>query len=62
VCHGQLNTENKLLTGFASVDISDGIGWKFRVAKLAPTFKAATPIIGETAELIEKKRSLQLIT
>jgi hypothetical protein len=32
--------ENKPLVGFASIDISDGISSKFRIAKIASTFTA----------------------
>jgi hypothetical protein len=32
--------ENKSFVGFASIDISDGISWKFRIAKISSTFIA----------------------
>jgi hypothetical protein len=48
--------ENKPFVGFAEtlVDISDGISWEFRIAKLASTFTAEPLAIGETLEIIEK--------
>jgi hypothetical protein len=47
---------NKPFVGFASIDISDGISWKFRIAKIASTFTAQAPAVGETLEIIEKNR------
>jgi hypothetical protein len=46
--------ENKPFVGFASLDISDCISWKFRMAKIASTFTAEALVIGETLEIIEK--------
>jgi hypothetical protein len=43
------------------VDISDGISWKFRKAKIASTFKAEALAIGETLEIIKKIHSDQNI-
>jgi hypothetical protein len=40
--------ENKPFIGFASIDISDGISWKFRIAKIVFTFMAEALTIGET--------------
>jgi hypothetical protein len=44
----------RLKKGFASIDISDGISWKFRIAKIASTFIAEALAISETLEIIEK--------
>jgi hypothetical protein len=46
--------ENKSLVRFASVDINDGISWKFRTAKIASTFTVEALAIGESLEIIEK--------
>jgi hypothetical protein len=46
--------ENKPFVGFALMDRSDGISWKFRIAKIASTFTAKALEIGETLEVIEK--------
>jgi hypothetical protein len=46
--------ENKLFVGFAVIDISDAISWKFRIAKIASTFTAEALAIGETLEMIGK--------
>jgi hypothetical protein len=46
--------ENKPFVGFAAIDISDGISWKFRIAKMASTFTAEALAIGETLEIIKK--------
>jgi hypothetical protein len=51
--------ENKPFIGFASIDISDGTSWKFRIAKIASTFTAEALAIGETLEIIEKIDSEQ---
>jgi hypothetical protein len=48
--------ENKLFVVFSVTDISDGISWKFRIAKIAPTFTAEALAIGETLEIIKKNR------
>jgi hypothetical protein len=47
---------NKPFLGFASVDISDGIRRKFRIAKTASTFTAEALAIDETLEVIKKIR------
>jgi hypothetical protein len=46
--------ENKPLLGFALIDISDGISWKIRIAKIASTFTVVALAIGETPEIIKK--------
>jgi hypothetical protein len=51
--------ENKLSIGFTSINISDGRNWKFRIAKIAPTFTAEALAIGEPLEIIEKIESEQ---
>jgi hypothetical protein len=51
--------ENKPFVGFASIDINDGRGRKFRIAKIASTFTAEALAIGETLEIIEKIGSEQ---
>jgi hypothetical protein len=47
--------ENKPFAGFASIDISDSISWKFRIAKIASTNTVEALAIGETLEIIKKK-------
>jgi hypothetical protein len=49
---GSSEMENKPFIGFESRDIIEGINWKFRIAKIVSTFT----VIGETLELIKKKR------
>jgi hypothetical protein len=51
--------ENKPFVGFASIDICDGISWKFRIAKIAFAFTAEALAIGEPLEIIEKIDSEQ---
>jgi hypothetical protein len=51
--------ENKPFVGFASIDISDGISWKLRIAKTASTFTADALAIGETLEIVGKIDSEQ---
>jgi hypothetical protein len=51
--------ENKPFVGFASVDISDGISWKLRTAKIVSTFTVEALAIGETLEIIKKIYSEQ---
>jgi hypothetical protein len=46
--------ENKPFIGFAAIDISDGISWKFRIAKMTSTLTAEALAIGETLEIIKK--------
>jgi hypothetical protein len=46
--------ENKPFVGFAAIDTRDGISWKFRIAKIEPTFTAEALAIGTTLEIIEK--------
>jgi hypothetical protein len=46
--------ENKPFVGFATIDISDGISWKFRITKLSSTFTEEALVIGETLEIIKK--------
>jgi hypothetical protein len=46
--------ENKTFVGFASIEMSDGISWKFGIAKIASTFTAEALATGETLEIIEK--------
>jgi hypothetical protein len=48
--------ENNPFAGFASIDVSDGISWKFRIAKRTFTFTAKALQIGETLEIFEKNR------
>jgi hypothetical protein len=48
--------ENKPFIGFASIDISDGISWKFRIAKIASTFTVEAQAIGETLKNRKKKK------
>jgi hypothetical protein len=52
--------ENKPFVGFALIDVSDGISWKFWIAKIASTFTAEALAIGETLEIIEKINSEQI--
>jgi hypothetical protein len=40
--------------GFTSIDISEGISWIFRIAKIVSTFTVQALAIGETLEIIEK--------
>jgi hypothetical protein len=51
--------ENKPFVGLALIDISDGISWKFGIAKIASTFTVESSAIGETLEIIEKIDSEQ---
>jgi hypothetical protein len=37
-----------------SIDISEGISWKFRIAKIASTFTAEALAIGETLKIVKK--------
>jgi hypothetical protein len=46
--------QNKPFVGFAPIDISDGISWKFKITKIASTFTAEALSIGETLEIIKK--------
>jgi hypothetical protein len=46
--------ENKPFVGFALIDISGGISWKFGIAKIASTFRAKALAIGETLEIFDK--------
>jgi hypothetical protein len=50
---------NKPFVGCASVDIIDGISWKFGIAKIASKFTAAALAVGETIDVIEKIDSEQ---
>jgi hypothetical protein len=45
---------NKSFVGFPSIDISDSISWKFRIAKIASTFTAEALAVGETLDIIER--------
>jgi hypothetical protein len=45
---------NKPFIGFTSIDISDAISWKFRIAKIASTFTVEALAIVKTLEIIEK--------
>jgi hypothetical protein len=45
--------ENKPFVGFALIRISDGISWKFKIAKIASTFTADALANCETLEIIE---------
>jgi hypothetical protein len=51
--------ENKPIAGFASIDISDGISWKFRISKIPSTLTTEALAIGEILEIIEKTDSEQ---
>jgi hypothetical protein len=51
-CHGWL--KNGGFVGFAAIDISYGINWKFRITKIVSTFTAEALAVGETLEIIEK--------
>jgi hypothetical protein len=51
--------EIKPFIGFASIGISDCIGWIFRIAKIASTFTAEALAICEKLEFIEKIDSEQ---
>jgi hypothetical protein len=51
--------ESKPFVRFPSIDISDSISWKFRVAKIASTFTAEALEIGETLDVMEKINSEQ---
>jgi hypothetical protein len=51
--------ENKPFVGFASISVSDGISWKFRIAKITSTFTTGALAIGETLEIIYKIHSEQ---
>jgi hypothetical protein len=46
--------ENKPFIGFAAIGVGDGISWKFRIVKIAPTFTAEALAINETLEIIKK--------
>jgi hypothetical protein len=49
--------EHKPFVGFVSIgisDVNDGIGWKFRIARVASTFTAEALAIGETLEITGK--------
>jgi hypothetical protein len=50
--HRQLKIWNKPFVGFASIDISDGVRCKFRIAKIASSFTVEALAIGETLEII----------
>jgi hypothetical protein len=50
---------NKPFVIFSAIDISDGISWIFRIAKIASTFTAEALAIGKTLEIIEKVDSEQ---
>jgi hypothetical protein len=39
--------DNNPFVGFASIDISGGISWKFRIANIASTFTAEALAIGK---------------
>jgi hypothetical protein len=54
--------ENKTFVGFAAIDMSDGICWKFRIAKIEPTFTAEALAIGETLEIVGKKKTRSKIS
>jgi hypothetical protein len=38
--------EHKPFVGFTAIDMSDGINWKFRIAKVASTFTVEALAIG----------------
>jgi hypothetical protein len=40
--------EDKTFVGFAGKNISYGISWKFRIAKIASIFMSEAPAISET--------------
>jgi hypothetical protein len=40
--------ENKPFVGFTSIDISEGISWKFRIAKIVSIFTVEALAICET--------------
>jgi hypothetical protein len=46
--------ENKPFVGFAAIDISDGISWKFRIAKIVSTFTAEALAIDKTQKSLKK--------
>jgi hypothetical protein len=46
--------ENTQFVGFASTNINDNTGWKFRIAKVKSTFTVEALAIGETVEIVEK--------
>jgi hypothetical protein len=46
--------EDKTFMRFASIRISDGTNWKFRIIKIASTFTKEALAIGETLEIVEK--------
>jgi hypothetical protein len=46
--------QNKPSVGFASIDVSYRISWKFRIAKIVSTFTAEALEIGKTKELVEE--------
>jgi hypothetical protein len=46
--------ENKPFVGFASVDISDVISWKFRIAIIVSTFTEEKLATGEILEIIDR--------
>jgi hypothetical protein len=46
--------ENRLFLVFALINISYGISWKFRIAKIASTFTVVALAIGETLEIFDK--------
>jgi hypothetical protein len=52
-------TENKTFIGLASMDICDGISWKFRIVKIVSALTAEALTIGETLEIIGKIDSEQ---
>jgi hypothetical protein len=59
--YGRIKNEEKPFVGFASIDISDGISWKFWIAKIASTFTVEALAICETLVVIEKIESEQNI-
>jgi hypothetical protein len=48
--------ESKQFVAFAPKNVSGGIGWKFRMAKIASAFTVQARAIGLTLEIVEKKR------
>jgi hypothetical protein len=48
--HGRLKNGEQTIRRIR-VDISDGISWTYRIAKIAPTFTAEALAIGETLGL-----------
>jgi hypothetical protein len=46
--------ENKILIRFATIDISDDMGWKFRIPKITSKFTTKALSISEIPEITEK--------